>query len=346
MGKGTELWDDSALINAFDHAMTTYKEMHSNGSHGNSGKEEKHTSDRKEQDLVLVEKDARHVEPADNISNISGNTLDTYVTYDNTEVTTEDPSNQENSFGTDVHAPKSDPCSSGFPFADGKTYCYADQQSMGYSKLLKQYYELEDQKQKVVQQLHQANYWNYETLVQNPTCESSQLSGYTTSEHDPQTSCSLCSCHCIAVPLIPTACAICGLSTGGYSCPSHMVCCASSPAHEVPGNFSADNGQHSSATVTLSAVDPVNCSKADGNAVKVGVLAVERAINSMTVELSAISNDGEGKRGKDISAGILEGNASQGISSETDLTAVLSAWYMAGFQTGRYLSEQSKRNAS
>lgn len=25
MGKGTDLWDDSALINAFDHAMATYK---------------------------------------------------------------------------------------------------------------------------------------------------------------------------------------------------------------------------------------------------------------------------------------------------------------------------------
>lgn len=62
-----------------------------------------------------------------------------------------------------------------------------------------------------------------------------------------------------------------------------------------PGNFPADNGLHSAATATLSAVDPVNCSKADDMAVKVGVLAVERAINSMKVELSAISNDGEGK---------------------------------------------------
>ncbi|RWW49187.1 hypothetical protein BHE74_00044686 [Ensete ventricosum] len=25
MGKGTDLWDDSALIDAFDHAMATYK---------------------------------------------------------------------------------------------------------------------------------------------------------------------------------------------------------------------------------------------------------------------------------------------------------------------------------
>lgn len=174
----------------------------------------------------------------DKSNNISGSTSDTNVTYDNTEVATGDLSHQGNNFGTDVHPPESDPCSSGFHFTDGKTYCYSDQQSMDYSKLLEQYYELEEQKQKVIQQLHEANYWNYETLVQNPSCNLPQLSGYTVSEHGPQTSCSLCSCHCIAVPLIPTPCTICGPSTRGHSCPSHGACCASSPEHEVPGDGS------------------------------------------------------------------------------------------------------------
>ena len=54
-------------------------------------------------------------------------------------------------------------------------------------------------------------------------------------------------------------------------------------------HFPGDNCEHSTATVA------VNCSNTDDSAVKVGMLAVERAVKSMTAELSVTSNRSEGK---------------------------------------------------
>jgi len=182
----------------------------------------------------------RHVEAGDNNNNISGDATETCVPYDNTEVATDNLSNQGNNFVADLHASESEPCSSGFLCTDGKTYSYSDQQSEDYAQLLSQYYELEDQKQKVVQQLHQANYWNYQTPVQSSTCQLPQVFGHTVSEHGVQTPYSLCSCHFIAIPLIPAACTGGGLSAGGYSCASQLACCSGSQAHQ----FSGDNSCH------------------------------------------------------------------------------------------------------
>ncbi|ONK55760.1 uncharacterized protein A4U43_C10F710 [Asparagus officinalis] len=334
MGKGNDPWDDSALTDAFDRAMSTYKKMHLKGNHGGSVKEGKHASDGNEKDTDVIGKAAGHVEPGDESNKISDNTKETFVPYDNQEMATKD-SNQENHFSAGEHVPESGPCSSGLPPTDENTYDYSNQQSVDYAQLCKQYYELEDQKQKLLQQLHQANYWNYQTPASSSTYQLPQLSEYNGSEYGPQTACSLCSCHCIAVPVVSTACTMGAVSAGGYSCPSHLACCSVSQAHQVP----VDDGQNATATVKC-VEDPVNVARADDSAIKAGMWAVERAINSMKLELSATSNDGKGKQS------VLESNASQSISSDTDLTAVLNAWYMAGFHTGRYLSEKSRKNAN
>lgn len=340
MGKGNDLWDDSALINAFDHAMATYKEMHLNGNHGNPAKEGKHTTDKDWHEFVNLEKTEGNVDPESNSDNISTDAREVGVPHDIDEVAPEDPSTQGNTFRTDVHAPESEPLSSGLPCADGKPPSSSDQQSADYDQLLRQYYELEEQKQKVVQQLHQANYWNYQTPVQSSTSQLPQVSGYNASEHGLQMPGPLCSCHCVAVPLIPSStCAVCGLSSGCCSYPSQMTSCLGSQACQVLGaHFPAADGPCS-----LSVTDPANRSGAVDNAVKVGMLAVERAVNSMKTGISGSSHND--KETKDTSSANAEGTMSQSASSDSDLNAVLNAWYLAGFHTGRYLSEQSKKNA-
>ncbi|KAJ6846385.1 uncharacterized protein M6B38_280580 [Iris pallida] len=181
-------------------------------------------------------------------------------------------------------------------------------------QLLKQYYELEEQKQRVAQQLYQANYWNYQTPVQSSTCQ--QVSVENTSACGLNNPCSLCSCQCISVPLIPTsACAIGGMPGVCYSCPSLMAYCSGSQSHEVP----------------CSSHVPVD----NDTAVKAGTLAAEKAINSMKLEIGAAYNAcGEKEKGEK-SSGTLEGNLSQAVSSGSDFTAVLNAWYLAGLHTGR-----------
>ncbi|KAJ6818466.1 uncharacterized protein M6B38_406000 [Iris pallida] len=316
------LWDDSALLDAFDHAIDTYKDMHTKREHGGSHKEGD-TAVIDEKDRLPTEK-TWHIEHEDNHNTISNDTTEASVLYDDTEAAKEDLSGQESQIGENLPSSESKhPHSSGFPCVDGNGYGYSDQQNMEYEQLLKQYYELEEQKQRVAQQLYQANYWNYQTPVQSSTCQ--QVSVENTSACGLNNPCSLCSCQCISVPLIPTsACAIGGMPGVCYSCPSLMAYCSGSQSQEVP----------------CSSHVPVD----NDTAVKAGMLAAEKAINSMKLEIGAAYNAcGEKEKGEK-SSGTLEGNLSQAVSSGSDFTAVLNAWYLAGEKKIMYLTEQSKKN--
>ncbi|KAJ6811391.1 uncharacterized protein M6B38_153560 [Iris pallida] len=316
-GSSSELWDDSALLDAFDHAMDTFKDMRTRRDDGGSHGEE-NTAVSDEKDRLPTEKRTRHIKPEDDDNIIPNETTDASVHDKDTEAATEDLSGQETQFGANLNASESDhPHSSGLPHADGNGYGYSDQQNMEYEQLLKQYYELEEQKQRVVQQLNQTNYWNYQTPVQSSTYQTNQVSADNTFAQGLNNPCSLCSCQCISVPLVPTsACVIGGMPGGCYSsCPSLMAYCSGAQSHEVPCGSHVPVGNDS--------------------AVKTGMLAAEKAINSMKLEIGAASNScGEKEKGEK-SSGILEGNLSQAVSSGSDFTAVLKAWYLAGLHTGR-----------
>ncbi|XP_010933418.1 uncharacterized protein [Elaeis guineensis] len=320
MGKGTDLWDDSALINAFDHAMATYK-----------------------------------IEPDDDINNINNGAAEVHVSCCCNEVTAEDLPDQKDNLGMDFCATESYPCSSGALYTDGKIDGYSDQQSTEFNELLRQYYELEEKKQKIVEQLRDKNYLNYQTTVQSFTSQMHDVpasNACNASEYGQQHPCSLCSCHYVAVPI--SACVVGGLSSGGYGCcPPWIAGCSVSQANLFPGAHASGAGcPAQSGTCSIGASYSMDAAKqsthADDEVVKAGMIAAERAINSTKTELSAASSVCEGKEmGKDKSenSGIQECKGSESVGPETDLAVVLNAWYSAGFHTGRYLLEQSRRNS-
>lgn len=353
MGKGIDLWDDSALINAFDHAMVTYKAMHGKEYQGNIRKEEKQTSESNKDEPVCAEQIPEQREPDGGINNLCKGATEVHVSSYSSEVTAEDLPVQKDDLSTNFCATESYPYSSGIPCTNGKTDGYSEQQSTAYDELLRQYYELEEKKQKIVEQLQYANYSNCQTTVPSSTSQVHDVPAYNASngssayEYGRQHSCSLCSCHYLAVPI--SACPISGLSSGGYGCcPPWIASCSVSQANLFPGaQCPAQSGICSGATSCT--IDPIKHPiHEEDKVVKAGMMAVERAINSMKTEISATSNICEGKeRGKDMSesSGMEEHKGLEGVSPGTDLAIVLSAWYSAGFHTGRYLSERSRRNA-
>ncbi|XP_038982304.1 uncharacterized protein LOC103717118 isoform X2 [Phoenix dactylifera] len=363
MGKGTDLWDDSALINAFDHAMATYKAMHTEEYQGNFLKEGKQTTESNKDEPVHAEKTTEQIEPDDDINNINSGAAEVHVSCCSNEVTAEDLPDQKDNLGMDFHATESYPYSSGALYTDGKIDGYSVQQSTEFNELLRQYYELEEKKQKIVEQLQDTNYLNYQTTAQSFTSQMHDVpasNACNASEYARQHPCSLCSCHYLAVPI--SACAIGGLSSEGYGCcPPWIASCSVSPANLFPGAQCPAQSGTCSIGASCS-MDPAKQSTyADDEVVKAGMIAAERTINSMKTEISATSNICEdfldmaiagkvplGKEmGKDKSenSGIQERKGSESIGPETDLACVLNAWYSAGFHTGRYLLEQSRRNS-
>ncbi|KAG1362002.1 hypothetical protein COCNU_10G002210 [Cocos nucifera] len=241
----------------------------------------------------------------------------------------------------DFCATESYPCSSGALYSDGKIDGYSDQQGSDFNELLRQYYELEEKKQKIVEQLRDTNYFNYQMTVQSFTSQMHDIpasSACNASEYGRQHPCSLCSCHYLAVPI--SAHAVGALSSGGYGCcPPWIAGCSVSPANPFPGaECPAQSGTCSIGTSY--SMDPAKQSThADDEVAKAGMIAAERAINSMRTEISAASNICEGKQmGKDKSenSSIQERKGSESIGPETDLAVVLNAWY---------LLEQSRRNS-
>ncbi|XP_058085938.1 uncharacterized protein LOC131233301 isoform X2 [Magnolia sinica] len=328
MGKETEIWDDSALINAFDNAISKYKKMHSGKYQVNPADDEKVTSSDNEIGPNLTV-DARIMELDGNSSNVSNSATETYPRCNDVGASDQLPSIQENHLGAEssasqpfIHASSSLPVQETF---EG----YSDIQGEEYRKLLGQYYELEEQRQRVLQQLHQASGWNYQ-----PSSE--------------------CSGSCVPCYMCCSTSQAHEVTTHSTSCPVHFSCCCPYSCHYMaglsPSKPACDLGgqcvPNSDARTTgpSCTIDPVKLSSlADDSVFKIAMGAAEKAIASMKVTASATSDgyEGEKARGKTQSSSILDSGASQNISSETDLTEVLTAWYSAGFYTGKYLLEQS-----
>ncbi|KAJ0989920.1 hypothetical protein J5N97_008276 [Dioscorea zingiberensis] len=330
MGKGTDLWDDSALINAFDNAMVTYKAMHSGTFLGDSTKEEKHTSDCNQDDQVPTEI-ARNCESEYDDNSGSKRTTESCLPCDHIGAASDALPTQEYHLVADVYTSESNQYPTGDPSMHEQNNGYSDQQNEEYNQLLKQYYELEDQKQKVLQQLHQASYGNHQTPGQASMGDMSQTSTHNISQNSLYPQCSLCFSQCPASSMVPISCATNKLSCGShYCCSLSTLCCSPSLPHQFP-------------------VYPATHSTCgDDSVVKTGMMAAERAISSTVMNTSATSNvcEDKEKEKKDEICGAFEDKESKNASPETELTVVLNAWYAAGFHTGRYLMEQSKINTS
>lgn len=219
----------------------------------------------------------RKKELNDNISDLSNRVTEACLFSDNSGATTLPPI-QNNQLGAGSSAPVPIKDSTSGPVAQEnfeghvQSLAYAE-----YSQKLSQYYELEEQRQKLLHELNQANYWNYQNysegsgsyLPQNAFCAASQsqLPPY----HGSYPYCPACSCHCLATSCVVPTCA-------------------------MGDNCSTINGTHAIATACKAdPVGPFSCSK--DNIIKAAKEAAEKAISSMKLNTSMTSgisiNEGE-----------------------------------------------------
>ncbi|XP_028076025.1 uncharacterized protein LOC114278208 isoform X3 [Camellia sinensis] len=179
---------------------------------------------------------------------------------------------------------------------------YSNTQGAGdYTQLLNQYYELEEQRQKILQQLQQFGSWDYQgsgSNVQWGTSSASLEHPVPTSQASyPAVVSSYCpyGCQCLVAP-----CSLGGTCAG-------KTCDATSGIDHNGKLTSSENG----------------------DIIKTALGAAESALSSLKIKTS--------EKGEERHEGQLEKSA----ISETDLTVVFNAWYSAGFYTGKYLAEQS-----
>lgn len=298
MGKKEgDLWDDSALLNAFDDAISKYKIMHGRGQNDSSKEGEKVVCNTGESLATLVDGShnaARHAGADDN-NNVASNTT--------TELgeTNDLPQNKTNHVVDSFTQEPNVDLSYGQHTQDTLQH-YSNTQGAGdYTQLLNQYYELEEQRQKVLQQLQQFGGWDYQgsgSNVQWGTGSASQEHPVPTSQASyPAVVSSYCpyGCQCLVAP-----CSLGGTYAG-------KTCDATSGIDHNGKLTSSENG----------------------DIIKTAMGAAESALSSLKIKTS--------EKGEERHEGQLE----QSAISETDLTVVFNAWYSAGFYTGKYLAEQS-----
>ncbi|KAJ4959270.1 hypothetical protein NE237_026381 [Protea cynaroides] len=325
MGVETDIWDDSALVNALDDAICRYKTIHSKAYHDNSTEGGKaittaeDTSDR----IDESHEDSRQTEVHDNDNAISNTAIDVGKANDLPQI--------QESYHAISHAKGVFMHTSNVPYTQNALDGFSYSQDVGeYTHILSQYYELEEQRQKVLQQLHQAGYWNNQDIGKG-SGSSTQWVACSTSQEQHQVP-----THQSSLPGMPSSCC-------PYVCPclvapcSSLPCCASSGT--CVSNIGTDVGTASCMMGTQK-----SSSLEDDGVIKTAIGAAESAISSLKmkkIDASTIHEEREkdGKKGSSLS----EGEMVQCMNSDTDLGVVLHAWYSAGFYTGKYLKEQSKK---
>ncbi|XP_074588735.1 uncharacterized protein LOC141844589 [Curcuma longa] len=250
---------------------------------------------------------------------------------------------QEESLCANICTPELNPLYSKIPVADTQTSYGNDQRNIEYNNLLNQYYELEEKRQQVLQQLQHANYWNPQNPAQSGEYQAEKVLSNHATENYSQHPCSWCSCLGVTVPVIPAACVTCCPSSGlSDSC--SLGCLVPAPHQFSDGQGYGQSGLCSSCpSCTVDVPKKINFT--DDNSAKIGMKGTEKILSSVKSKISLVSAMCEENEGKEEASGEHELKTSSGTEPESDLVTVLSAWYSAGFHTGRYLSEQSRRKA-
>ncbi|XP_022736527.1 uncharacterized protein LOC111289609 [Durio zibethinus] len=308
MGKEGELWDDSALIDAFDNAMSKYKRMH--------GMKNSETNVSVGVDQTADEA-VKHGDEEEN-SNATSNTgtetdeaKDLQLVKENHTVHLQIPEPYIDS-STSLPMPDNQDGNKGYSYLQG---------GQDYNQLLSQYYEVEDKRQKILQHLQQFGSWNYQCSAEGSSAAGQWGTSCASQEYQnliPTSQAShstvMCSCCPYMYQSVVTPCT-------SYPCCSLVGTCVNNTSTEPNGAMA-----HGNLPMVI-----------DSDIVKTAMGAAEKAISSMTAKASINPNiNEENKEKKDG-----EGEMSQTTSCETDLTVLLNAWYSAGFYTGKYLMEQS-----
>ncbi|KAL0394897.1 UNVERIFIED_CONTAM: hypothetical protein Slati_4455900 [Sesamum latifolium] len=173
--------------------------------------------------------------------------------------------------------------------------CYSNG-PVEYSQLLNKYYELEGQRQQILQQLNQYSNWNY----QHPIPSASTSEEYQASDPQPFDT---VTCYC------------------PYGCQNWVVPCNSLPA-SCSGGTCFDK---SCDAIPEGSENRNSMSSQDSDYVKTAMVAAEKALSSLK----------EANGVKDKPLGMEMGRSAESNKSTTDLDVVLNAWYSAGFYTGK-----------
>ncbi|CAL0311793.1 unnamed protein product [Lupinus luteus] len=311
MGKEGDLWDDSALIDAFDHAISTYKKMHSIKNKDGSAEPERVIDSSIGQDDSNVEflniHSTRDVDEKNNIpaTDATDSGENNYVSKLEENHAAEsqqvDQPCLDSTSGQDIHNAHN-------------SYAYA-QGADDYNQLVAQYYALEEKRLKVLEQLNQyggSNYqYQYAADASGSGGQYSNSQDYSMSTYqvsDPNAVCTCCPCYSQTLPATCTS--VPGCSLGGS--------CVGRP----PGHHFVE-------------MDHKMLFPGDDDKIqKMAMGAAEKALSNIKATVSGDSNVNEEKERNKSELEQING-------SETDLTAVLNAWYSAGFYTGKYLVEQS-----
>ncbi|XP_071737438.1 uncharacterized protein [Rutidosis leptorrhynchoides] len=302
MAKNSQIWDDSALVKALDDAISKYKIMHSKGGDGGSFKEaETITKDDEESSPNLLTRSNKtktaYGETNDKNTDEQKKSIDTRKTTDST-VTEKGVVEKEVSPSNGDQVQDTD-------------YNYVNAESTEqYNVLLNQYNAVEEQRQKLLQQLYQ--YGNWESQGYSYGYGYSYDSGATYDSQyrnvsAPQTS---------GPPVCTCRPYVCPYSTA--PCTSSETCVGSTACAHYGNSGSLD----------------------DDGFIKAAMGAVDKAIHSFNKEATDMPNvEQDGKKGQEVETGSV--NVARDKTSQTDLSAVLHAWFSAGFYTGKYLSEQA-----
>ncbi|XP_031503406.1 uncharacterized protein LOC116266366 isoform X1 [Nymphaea colorata] len=310
------IWDDSALIRAFDDAMTKYKVMHAIQQSG-SDHAIKAENDAQGGEISAVGESrldfSRNVEFHRDADNLLKGSTEIPASCDTSGEVAKSPALDENNPASDSNIKNSCTYASMDPASHGQFDGYATPEYADYSQLISKYNELEMQRQQVLQQIYQASYSNDQPS--SSSCVSSSpwdVCCCTAQPHQLPTyqsvnSCLQSLCHpCYCVPAQPVS----TLS------PEVVHCAANS---SIP------------ATVPDSALGTANQrSSSCDSVVSLGIEAAERALASIKIKAFESNKACEGEQG-----------GSQSSRSDTQISDLLTAWYSAGFYTGKYLAEQS-----
>ncbi|XP_039051956.1 uncharacterized protein LOC120193540 isoform X2 [Hibiscus syriacus] len=304
MGKESKLWDDSSLIDAFDNAMSKYK-MHGLKSREANVSFSVHQSG----DGAIKPRD---VGENNNAGVITGTETeeakDLEPVKENCAVKLQTP---EPYIDTTTSLPMQDK-------QDGNNG-YSDLQgAQEYNQLLSQYYEVEEKRQTILQQLQQCGSWDYQYSAEGystaaPWGTSCVYQQYPIRTSQASQSTVICSC-------CP------------YVCQSLVTPCTQYPCCPLAGTSVGKINAEPNGAITCENLPTV----IDSDIVKTAMGAAERAISSLTTQASINQNENEeNKEKKDGEEETNHGNC------VTDLSVLLNAWYSAGFYTGKYLVEHS-----
>ena len=154
---------------------------------------------------------------------------------------------------------------------------YSDLQGVqDYNQLLSQYYEVEDKRQKILQQLQQFGSWNYPCSAESCSAAAQWSTSCTSQEYS-----------------IPTNQASHSTSCCPYVCQSLVTPCTSYPCCSLGGTCVGETSTEQNGAMAHGSILTV----IDDDIVKTAMGAAERAISSMTTKSSIDPNVNEGKYG-------------------------------------------------